>query len=94
MYKTANTYTYSPSDLTLFMRSPFASWMSRLKVDHPEKVKDIKVDEDALMGALAKKGIKHESNYHEKLKNDHGKANVIDNQPLLTVSLRCRRFME
>lgn len=79
MYKSApNTYTYSPSDLTLFMRSPFASWMSRLKVDYPDKVKDITEDEDALMGALAKKGIKHESNYLEKLKNDHESANVIE----------------
>lgn len=76
MYKTANTYTYSPSDLTLFMRSPFASWMSRLKVDNPDKVKDIQVDEDALMGALAKKGTKHELNYLEKLKNELGNANV------------------
>lgn len=36
MYKQAEKIIYSPSDLTLFMESPFASWMERLTLHHPD----------------------------------------------------------
>lgn len=29
------TYRYSPSDMLLYMRSPFAAWMERFKVEQP-----------------------------------------------------------
>lgn len=50
---------YSPSDLTGFMESPFASWMDRYALAHPDWA--IKKDpEDALMAALKQKGFEHE----------------------------------
>jgi uncharacterized protein len=79
MFKLAtNSYLYSASDLTLFMRSPFASWMARLALDYPEKVTGIEKDEDAMMGLLAGKGILHEANYLEKIKEEYGTENVIE----------------
>ena len=35
------------------MSSPFASWMERLKIDHPENVEGIPRDEDAMLGLLS-----------------------------------------
>jgi uncharacterized protein len=77
MYKTTpNTFIYSPSDLVLFERSPFASWMSRLEIDKPEQLIGIKKDQDAMMSLLAGKGLQHEAHYLEKLKTDLGAENV------------------
>ncbi len=77
MYKTTpNTYHYSPSDLVLFERSAFASWMARLEIDKPEQLIGIKKDQDAMMGLLAGKGLQHEAHYLEKLKTDLGAENV------------------
>ena len=77
MYKTsASTYVYSPSDLIQYMSSPFAAWMERLKIDHPEKVAGIPRDEDAMMGLLAQKGNVHESEYLNQLISQYGQANV------------------
>jgi uncharacterized protein len=58
------------------MSSPFASWMERLKIDHPEKVAGIPRDEDAVMGLLAQKGNVHESDYLNQLIAQYGQANV------------------
>jgi len=38
MQKEQNRLIYSPSDLTRFMESPFASWMDRLYREHPDRV--------------------------------------------------------
>jgi predicted RecB family nuclease len=77
MYKTSDShYVYSPSDLIQYMSSPFAAWMERLKIDHPEQVADIPRDQDAMMGLLAQKGNVHESEYLELLIAQYGKANV------------------
>lgn len=77
MYKLSQkTYIYSPSDLIQYMSSPFASWMERLKIDHPEKVEGIPRDEDAMLGLLAQKGNEHESEYLEYLIAQFGQANV------------------
>jgi uncharacterized protein len=79
MYKTAlNTYIFSPSDLVLFERSPFASWMARLEIDKPEQLIGIKKDQDAMMSLLAGKGLQHEAHYLEKLKTDLGADNVCE----------------
>jgi hypothetical protein len=54
MYKTAlNTYIFSPSDLVLFERSLFASWMARLEIDKPEQLIGIDQDQDKMMALLA-----------------------------------------
>jgi len=41
MYRDSETQQlfYSPSDLIRFMESPYASWMQRLHVEHPDRVK-------------------------------------------------------
>ena len=79
MFKlTSNTYLFSPSDLVLFERSPFASWMARLELDKPEQLADIKKDQDKMMSLLADKGLQHEGNYLEKFKQDLGADNVFE----------------
>ena len=79
MYKSSpNSYVYSASDLTLFMRSPFASWMARLELDKPEQVAGIKKDKDAMMGLLANKGNSHENQYLEKIRKEYGANNVVE----------------
>lgn len=58
MYKKEGMF-YSPSDLTKYMESPFASWMDRLAKEHPELAP--KQDpNDSLMAMLQKKGYEHE----------------------------------
>jgi len=76
MYKNLNTYLYSPSDLVLFERSPFASWMARLAIDKPEQLVGIDKDQDKMMSLLADKGLQHEGNYLEQFIHDLGADNV------------------
>ena len=77
MYKASeNFYIYSPSDLILFMRSPFASWMERLKIDHPERVQALPVDKDLMLDLLAEKGNSHEKEYLEYIKEKFGSDHV------------------
>lgn len=63
MYKQARNLTFSPSDLTLYMESPFASWMERFAIECPDKA-PIKDGADAMMDLLQGKGGEHE---HEVL---------------------------
>lgn len=82
MFKlTPNTYLYSPSDLVLFERSPFASWMVRLETDKPEQLIGIEKDQDKMMRLLADKGLQHEDYYLEKFKTDLGVDNVYKITP-------------
>ncbi len=56
------TYSkFTPTNLTLFMQSPFASWMHSLVAEFPEKAPD-KDPADDLMMALQSKGFQHEKN--------------------------------
>jgi hypothetical protein len=58
MYKTQNAQLiFSPSDLVLAMRSPFASWMERLAIEAQSLVAGIEKDHDLMMALLAAKGI-------------------------------------
>lgn len=67
MYKNNNQLIYSPTDLTTYLASPFASWMDRLQVEKPEL--DIKVDKpDALLSSLQSKGLTHEQDLLEYFK--------------------------
>lgn len=53
------TLIYAPSDLTLFMESPFASWMAHLAVLSPEQVPE-RDPSDGMMALLQEKGGGHE----------------------------------
>ena len=78
MYKDDNgKLVYSPSDLIVYMESPFASWMNRLE---KEGLTD-SIDKDAadsMMSVLARKGLAHEQAYLEYLKADGKDVCEID----------------
>lgn len=59
MFRHQNVLCFSPSDLTRYMQSPFASWMDRFALECSDATPD-KDPEDALNTALAKKGYVHE----------------------------------
>jgi len=61
MHFESDQILYSPSDLTLYMDSPFASWMEHLTLTNPGFLSLID-EEDALLSALQHKGLEHESN--------------------------------
>lgn len=69
MQKNNGIFNFSPSDLTLYMSSPFASWMSRFVLERPDKAPK-KDDDDALMGLLQQKGYQHEDTLEAKLVNE------------------------
>lgn len=59
MQKKHEKYIFSPSDLTRYMESPFASWMDRYTMEYPDlaPAKDVT---DALAGSLQQRGFAHE----------------------------------
>jgi uncharacterized protein len=59
LYTNADKIIYSPSDLTLYLESPFASWMEHFALAHPKILEQVDAP-DPLMMALQKKGIEHE----------------------------------
>ncbi|HGF0738828.1 TM0106 family RecB-like putative nuclease [Legionella pneumophila] len=59
MYKQAEKIIYSPSDITLFMESPFASWMERFTLHHPDFAGNADA-EDIASTSLKAKGIERE----------------------------------
>jgi uncharacterized protein len=64
MYKNNHQLIYSPTDLTTYLASPFASWMHRLQIENPEL--EIQIDEpDALLSSLQSKGLTHEQDLLE-----------------------------
>ncbi|NYT78022.1 TM0106 family RecB-like putative nuclease [Alcaligenaceae bacterium] len=60
MYKNQQDLVFSPSDLTTFMASPFASWMTRWALECPQDAPQ-RDENDALNKMLAEKGLVHES---------------------------------
>ena len=89
MYKNNNTLIFSPSDLTVFLDSPFASWMERAKKEKSDF--SIKQDEDdPLMSLLASKGIEHENKFLVKLKEQRLSTidiEQVDNKDKLSATL-------
>ena len=59
MYIDLNHLIFSPSDLTQYMESPFASWMDHLALTHPESL-PMPDEVDAMMTLLQQKGVAHE----------------------------------
>ena len=60
MYKKHGRLYFSPSDLTRYMESPFASWMDRFAIECPEHAPE-KDPDDPLMASLSQKGFAHEN---------------------------------
>ena len=68
MQKIQNQLLFSPTDLTRFMESSFASWMSRLYLEHPDRVTP---DADSAEKKLiAESGTQHELNYLARIKQE------------------------
>ncbi len=59
MYLKNESIVFSPSDLTLFTSSPFASWMDHLAITHPHLAPS-RDEDDPLLSATRKKGMEHE----------------------------------
>jgi predicted RecB family nuclease len=59
MYFEANQLLFSPTDLTQYMDSPFASWMEHLALINPQLV-SLADEQDEMMGILQKRGEAHE----------------------------------
>ena len=76
MQKINETIIYSASDLMVFMKSPFSSWMARLSIDYPERRKGIEKDHDELMGLLANKGNQHELLFLNEMIQRYGSRHV------------------
>ena len=72
------TISFSPSDLIVYMGSPFASWMARLSIDHPERLQGIEKDQDEMTGFQADKGKDHEDLFLQYLREEYGAENVAE----------------
>jgi predicted RecB family nuclease len=68
MYFHDGRIIYSPSDLTRFMESPFASWMDRLYLECPDCVTPDERDDELQLYADA--GITHEAKFVQQLEKD------------------------
>ncbi|MFO8646149.1 TM0106 family RecB-like putative nuclease [Legionella pneumophila] len=60
MYLESKQIVFSPSDLTQFMESPFASWMEHLTIIHPDLIPSPD-ESDELLDVLHDMGNQHES---------------------------------
>jgi hypothetical protein len=77
MHYLDGTLVFSPSDLIIFMASPFASWMERLTLENPDH--GIESDcRDPLLQILANRGMQHERAYLDQL-NAQGLDMVVIN---------------
>ena len=47
MYKQHGLFHFSPSDLTRYLESPFASWMDRFSIEHPDQAPEKDPDSDS-----------------------------------------------
>ncbi|GGI82677.1 hypothetical protein [Legionella impletisoli] len=65
MYIEADQIIYSPSDLTLYLESPFASWMEHAALHRP-KMLELANEADELLSVLQHKGMELE----HKILND------------------------
>ncbi len=66
---------FSPSDLIVFMESPFASHMERMRL-HDHSITDLIDPEDPMLRTLQEKGYAHEDEFLEDLKSE-GKSIVL-----------------
>jgi RecB family nuclease, putative, TM0106 family len=67
MQKSSSQIIYSPSDLIVFVKSPFASWMDRHHLEHPELIKPDTPSADQKL--IADTGDRHEQAILAELKS-------------------------
>jgi predicted RecB family nuclease len=80
MFKdTKNNLVYSPSDLMLYMESPFASWMQRLDLEFPGHGTPRDAD-DPLLNLLAAKGLVHENEFLVSLQRDGKQVFIVSDE--------------
>ncbi len=74
MLKLNNILWFSPTDLSTYFASPFASWMRRYQIENPAE--KFAITADPTMALLAKRGELHEQNYLAILKVEFN--NIIE----------------
>lgn len=68
---------YSPSDLTRYIESPFASWMARYRLEVPDSGIE-KDTADSLLAHLAEKGLEHEALFLTTLQSRYAQVVTVD----------------
>ena len=68
MKKFDGSLIFSPTDLTRFMENPYITWMDRYFLEFPNKITPDPDDEE--MEIVQDRGLEHEQNYLERLKNN------------------------
>ena len=81
MYIDNDNLISSPTDLTLFLKSPFASWMTRFYIEHPD-IAPPPEDESDMTLILSDLGMQHENRLLENFLNQGLKVAVITPQGL------------
>src|ERR1022692_2622614 len=74
MKKHSSQILYSPSDLVLYLQSPFASWMDRYYLENPGAVIPDEETEDERL--IAQTGDQHERAVLDELRVSH--ADLVD----------------
>ena len=68
MKKSDGSLIFSPTDLTQFMENPYITWMDRYFLEFPNKITPD--PDDGEMEIVQARGLEHEQNYLEGLKNN------------------------
>ncbi len=76
MFKRGARTVYSPSDLSRFMESRFASWMDRFALEHPDEVRAEEPDEAREL--VFRKGREHEAAVLERFRDAGREVVEID----------------
>lgn len=77
MFLQNNQWIYSPSDLTTYMDSPFASWMTRYTMLHPQ-TRQFQDLNDTLAQTLQQKGFVHEAEVLQSIVQGKTVINIAD----------------
>lgn len=79
-----NKIWFSPTDLSQFYASPFASWMTRFQLENPAE--KFEFAEDPTMTLLAKRGVEHELRYLAQLRTENKQIVEIERSDFKTAS--------